>query len=424
MNYTANVSPNFNVTSIIANSTDIFLGTPYYDLSWAGHLINANITGFNEGVNFTALITDPGTAGVTMRVLGNVQEVKLDGITQSFGSSWTYGTCGTSTCTNINIGSHTGIFLSWGGGSITTSNFNVTGYVLANNGLFNEPSITLTSPATANVTALLLWNTNGNLVSFKDFSASPIHLIAGIPKTIIGGSLQDNSGPTGKQIYYEQAILQTTTSINLVNSNQVTLDYGSLVTGNLNFNFTNTNVVPIYFVRHDLNTTDTRLSVIYPNVMSMMCNMNYTFAMTNKTYGPPLPLVPFDTSNSNSSFLFHNLQNEIVNVLCTDSITGSNAKYVLTQNSFPFQQQVQNLRNGTYGTHGQIGILDFVTIGIIIISMIGFNRVNETVGVIFSVAIIGACAFFGLIALPTFIAGAITIGVLLAVLSTRKTGGF
>ena len=55
--------------------------------------------------------------------------------------------------------------------------------------------------------------------------------------------------------------------------------------------------------------------------------------------------------------------------------------------------------------------------------MIGFNRVNETVGVIFSVAIIGACAFFGLIALPTFIAGAITIGVLIAILSTRKSGG-
>lgn len=399
------------------------MGSPYYDLAWSGHQINANITGFNEGDNFTAHITDLGTGGVTMTVLGQLQQVKLDGTDQPFGSTWNYGTCNGLVCTTINVGSHLDMFLSWGGGTITTSNFNVTGYVLANNGIFNDPSIKLATPATANVTALLLWNTNGNLVSFQDLTSNPVQLTAGI-QTSIPVSLQDNSQPTGIQTYYEQAILQTSTGISLVTTNHVVLDYGSFVTGNLNFNFTNNNVVPIYFVRTDLNTTDTRLSVIYPNIMSMECNMNYTFAMTNNTYGPPLPSVPFDTSNSNSSFKFHNLNNEIVNVLCTDSLTGSNAKYVLTQSTFPFQQQVQNLRNGTYGTHGQIGILDFVTIGIIIISMIGFNRVNETVGVIFSVAIIGACAFFGFITLPTFIAGAVTIGVLIAILSTRKSGGF
>jgi hypothetical protein len=423
MNYTADVSPNFNVTSIITNSTDIFLGSPYYDLAWSGHQINANITGFSEGDNFTAHITDLGTTGVTMRILGQLQEVKLDGAEQTFGSTWNYGTCGSLICTTINVGSHLDMFLSWGGGTATTSNFNVTGYVLANNGIFNDPSIELATPATANVTALLLWNTNGNLVSYQDLSANPVQLTAGI-QTSIPVSLQDNSNPTGLQTYYEQAILQTSAGVSLITTNHVTLDYGSFVTGNLNFNFTNNNVVPIYFIRDNLNSTDTRLSVIYPNIMSMECNMNYTFAMTNQTYGPPLSSIPFDVSNSNSSFKFHNLQNEIVNVLCTDSITGSNAKYVLTQTSFPFQQQVENLRNGTYGTHGQIGILDFVTIGIIIISMIGFNRVNETVGVIFSVAIIGACAFFGFIALPTFIAGAITISVLIAILSTRKSGGF
>lgn len=358
-----------------------------------------------------------------MNVLGKLQAVKLDGTNQAFGSSWNYGTCNGQTCTSIIIGTHTNIFLSWGGGAITTSNFNLTGYVLANAGFFNNPSIKLTSPANANVTALLLWNTNGNLVSFQDMSGSPLHLVAGIT-TLIPVSLQDNSGAQGTQEYFEQAIIETTTGFNIATSNHVTLDYGTNISGNLNFNFTNNNVAPFQFFRKDLNTTDTRLSVVYPNVFSVKCNLAYTFAITNSTYGPPLPNIPFDTNNKNSSFLFHNLQNEIVNVVCNDVITNATGKYVLTQSPFPFQQQVQNLRNGVYGTHGQIGILDFVTLGIIIISMIGFNRVNEAVGAIFSLIIIGACAAFQLIELPTFIAGAVIVIVMLAILSTRKTGGF
>lgn len=361
-----------------------------------------------------------------MNVLGKLQAVKLDGTNQAFGSSWNYGTCNGQTCTSIIIGTHTNIFLSWGGGAITTSNFNLTGYVLANNGVFNNPSIKLTSPATANVTALLLWNTDGHLVSFQDLTVlpfNPLHLTAGSLE-LIPVSLQDNEGKTGLQSYYEQAIIQTTTGFNIATSNTVTLNYGTIVSGNLNFNFTNGNVAPFQFFRKDLNTTDTRLSVVYPNVFSVKCNLAYTFAITNSTYGPPLPNIPFDTNNKNSSFLFHNLNNEIVNVVCNDVITNATGKYVLTQSPFPFQQQVQNLRNGVYGTHGQIGILDFVTLGIIIISMIGFNRVNEAVGAIFSLIIIGACAAFQLIELPTFIAGAVIVIVMLAILSTRKSGGF
>ena len=185
---------------------------------------------------------------------------------------------------------------------------------------------------------------------------------------------------------------------------------------------TNTNVAPIYFIRHDWNTTDTTLSVIYPNTMSMECNLAYTFAITNKTYGPPLAGVPYtpDPNHTNSSFKFHDIQNEIVTTKCTDSISKQNATYVITQSSFPFQQQISAFRNGQFGTQGNFGAFDFVSLGVIIISMIGFNRKNEAVGAFFAVSITGACAFFNIITWPTFIIGAVMVVAIIAYTSTRK----
>ena len=424
MNYTADVSPSFSVSQIITNATDIFLGNPYYDISWVGHKINANITGFSEGDNFTAKITSSGTAGVTMLVLGNVQVVKLDGTNQPFGSTWTYSTCKSVPCTSIFVGSSKTIFLSWGSAIVSTTNFNLSGYVLANNGVFNNPGISLVSPVQANVTSLMLFDTLGNLVSFQNLS-TPITLTANVPATI-PISLQDNNNPTGTKSYYEQAILSTPSTTSVVSSNQVTLVYGSFTNGNLNFNQTNTNTVPIYFIRKDLNSTDTRLSVIYPNTFNMKCNFGYTFAFTNQTYGPPLSFVPYTTTQSNSSFLFHKATNEIINIICTDTLSNQTGRYVITQQfPFPFQTQIAQFRAGQFGTQGNFGIFDLVTLLVVIVSMIGFNRVNEAVGAFFCISIVGAAALFQIVTLPTFIIGAVIVGGMLAYTSTRKqSGGF
>lgn len=418
INYTANAKPNFNVTSITTNNTDIFFGTPYYDLSWVGHRINANITGFSEGNNFSALITSAGTSSVTMNVLGQLQQVKLGGTNQPFGSTWTYATCRGLPCTQINVGSSTNIFLSWIPAVTQTSGFTASGYILANNGVFNNPGITLINPVKANVTGLLLWNTNGNLVSFQLLS-TPFTLTANVPTTI-PISLQDNTGPTGTQTYYEQAIIQTSTAVTVVTSNFVTLTYGTFTNGNLNFNVTNTNTSPIYFIKTTDNTTDTRLNVIYTNSMIMKCNLAYTFAFTNQTYGPPLSFTAFSPTQDNSSFLFHKVQNEIVTVKCTDTKSNQSANYVITQTSFPFQQQIANFRNGTYGTQGQFGAFDLVTLDVVILSMIGFNRKNEAVGAFFSITIMSIAAFFQIITIPSFILGAVIVVGMLAYFSTRK----
>jgi hypothetical protein len=154
--------------------------------------------------------------------------------------------------------------------------------------------------------------------------------------------------------------------------------------------------------------------------MNIKCNLGYQFAFVNQTYGPPLANVPYQGSNVNSSFKFHNVQNEIINVICTDTITNSTGRYVISQNVFPFQTQITQFRSGTFGTQGNFGIFDFVSLGVIIISMIGFNRKNESVGMFFSIGIIGVAAFYGIVTLPTFIIGAIVVIGVLAYTSTRK----
>jgi hypothetical protein len=298
------------------------------------------------------------------------------------------------------------------------SSFTLTGYILANNGIFNPPKITLAAPPTANLTSLMLFNGNGQLLSFQNFSPG-IALTANTQATI-PATLQDNSNPSGTVSYYEQAVIQSGSTTSTLTSNTITLTYGSITNGNLNFNQTNTNTVPIYFIRKDLNKTDTRLSVIYPNTMNMKCNLGYQFAFINQTYGPPISNIPYQGSNVNSSFKFHNVQNEIINVICIDTITNSTGRYVITENVFPFQTQVAQFRAGQFGTQGNFGIFDFVSLGVIVLSMIGFNRKNESVGMFFSIGIIGAAAFFGIVTLPTFIIGAIIVVGTLAYTSTRK----
>jgi len=57
---------------------------------------------------------------------------------------------------------------------------------------------------------------------------------------------------------------------------------------------------------------------------------------------------------------------------------------------------------------------------VILISMVGFNRVSPIVGVIISASVIFALSFFGLIAIPTAIVGVIALITFLAWGITRN----
>uniref|UniRef100_A0AAT9JA01 ORF63 n=1 Tax=Nitrosopumilaceae spindle-shaped virus TaxID=3065433 RepID=A0AAT9JA01_9VIRU len=325
--------------------------------------------------------------------------------------------------TQISPGTHHTIFISWVAGSITSSSFTIKGIILSGAGVFSNSNITLSSPVNSNLTALLLFNQNGlqDSIIFNP----PFPLVAGTQLTI-PITLRDISNPVGTITYTEEAIVSTPTQVSVITSTPFNLIFNSFRPGSLNFNQTNTNVLPIYFITTQINASDKRLSVIYPNTMNLQCNLAYTYAFTNKTYGAPLPNVPYtpDPNHVNSSFIFHKVNNEIITVSCLDTISSSTGKYILTQTGFPLQTQVSGFRNGTFGTHGQFGVFDLISLVGIIIAMIGFNRKNESVGAFFALAILGIEGLIQIITINTAIIGALIVITMLIYLSTRKSQDF
>ena len=69
---------------------------------------------------------------------------------------------------------------------------------------------------------------------------------------------------------------------------------------------------------------------------------------------------------------------------------------------------------------GKFGALDLITVFAVIASMIGFNRVNESVGVILSVIMIGGLSVFQIIQWETTFTASLALVVLWAYTNTRK----
>lgn len=379
-------------------------------------IVNANITGFNEGVNMT--IKRTSGSNVILYVYGIVHQVVLDGSSQVYGTTWQY--VNSNTVTRIVVGSHTNTFVSFDFGAFTGQQLTITGYVLGPNGQFNRPTIFITNPANANVTELGLFDLNGII---QDHVFTVPFAITKNTGYAVPWNFTDNTGRTGDISYTEEAVIQSGSTYGIVASNLLTLHYGSVQVGNLNINQTNTNTIPLWFKQSQLAGNNVRLDVIYPNSANVTCQLSYQIGQTNHNY-TNLSGIPYDANNKNSSFLFQNSTNDIITVLCKNLNTSDQEQTVIVQSNFPFVQQINDFRSGKYGTTGQFGSLDIITLSVMIVSMIGFNRINEAVGIFFAVAIIGGASFFNILSFQGQLFGAVAVAVALAVMSTRKIGGF
>jgi len=190
--------------------------------------------------------------------------------------------------------------------------------------------------------------------------------------------------------------------------------------GQISVNQTNPNIIDIRFSRTDVNSTTTRVDVIYSNMYNLTCTLDHRFARTSQNYSN-LDVTVVDSSTSSSSFFFINHTNDLVNMYCFNEDDSTNdGRFQVTWTNFPLLDQFANFRSGVYGTQGLFGVIDFITLAVIIFSMIGLNRVNESVGIIFNIALLGALAYFGIIELPTVIFGALVVVLIFGVASTRK----
>lgn len=200
--------------------------------------------------------------------------------------------------------------------------------------------------------------------------------------------------------------------------NIATISGVSFIIGDINVTQSNPDRIGIRFERTDLNSTASYLNVTYADTYDLACNFFYEFARTNNTYT--------DLTNSTagdgfveSSFLLTNSDRDVIQVKCWDQLTNDTGRYIITQSTFPILEQISNFREGQYGTAGMFGAIDFITLIVIIISMIGFNRIDETVGVIFNTFFIFGLAFFEIIHWETAMIGFFAVGVVFAIAKNR-----
>jgi len=189
--------------------------------------------------------------------------------------------------------------------------------------------------------------------------------------------------------------------------------------GFIDVNTTNPDIFPIRYARTDINATSLFLNVTYSNTYNLTCSFYYKFAMTNATYSN-LPKINVSGTEVRSDFTFVNASREVIDVFCKNENTPNNATYILTQTDFPLLAQFRNFTGGVYGTTGQFGTVNLVTLGIIIASMIGFNRINPSVGAIFTIIIIFGAGYFGFITIPEQMIAAFILVAVLAFMTTRK----
>lgn len=209
---------------------------------------------------------------------------------------------------------------------------------------------------------------------------------------------------------------------NVVN---VTTDFdptGSFTPGTFNLTGTGTDVREIKYDRIDIDDTSLFLNVTADNDFELACNFHYKFANTNNTY-TNIANVSVNADEDMASFRFNNVTNEIIDVLCWDQYTNASARYLITITDFPLLQQIADFKAGEFGTLGMFGALDFISLIVVIFAMVGFNRVNETVGIVLGLFIVGGLAVLsnGLIIswATTFTAG-FAVVIMWAIATTRK----
>ena len=201
---------------------------------------------------------------------------------------------------------------------------------------------------------------------------------------------------------------------------------GNFTVGNLSISEVNPlRISPISFDRKDIEhenqdiNNSVLITIEYPTSFDLDCNVKNKFAHTNQNY-TDITGQTISTYTKQATFSFTNFSNEVITMYCYDSITGEGSTYVIANNDFPMLELFDNFRGGTFGTSGKIGELDFITLIIIIVSMIGFNRKSPVVGVIINAMVIGAAVSLQIIQFETVMISAIATVVMFVIFAGRN----
>ena len=176
---------------------------------------------------------------------------------------------------------------------------------------------------------------------------------------------------------------------------------------------------PIVFSIYPIDSDTSDVVVTYDPALQLACDFRYTLAGSNTTYTGL-------TENINgalvySNFTINGINNDIIDIDCWDELdTTTRGQERIGQSAIPIVDQVNDFQDGLYGTSGQFGAFDMMTIIIIIVSMIGFNRTHPYVGVIVMFAVLGFARYYGFIQDITVASGLIILVIALAIAYGRR----
>ena len=199
-----------------------------------------------------------------------------------------------------------------------------------------------------------------------------------------------------------------------------------IAVGDLTFDAgTNPDTDPIWYENYLVDSTTNDVQVRYDAALTVDCTITerlegnvYTYTGLSETVSP-------------DGYVYHNFTvtnagNDILDWDCysqADALV--NGQYALSQSesssgvggfgNVPLFQQMGNFTAGLYGTEGNFAGIDLITLFIVIVSMLGFNRQNPALGVGVMAIMLGAAWYFELIPWTSGVLGGIAIVVVLAI---------
>lgn len=200
--------------------------------------------------------------------------------------------------------------------------------------------------------------------------------------------------------------------------------------GFLTYNQSNPIQFPISFSSTNPSCSETDVTVTFPTTYTLQVIVNYAVEQTTKTY-TSIPYSNAGLGYYSSVFKFTNATKDDITMTASNNGNPStNAVYTVppnqsclntnTNSTIPIIQDIFDFQNGKYGTKGNLGAINLVVLIVLIFSMIGLNRVNEALGMVVMLMVLGGLSYYHIITWPTMIVPAIALVVLIGVGSTKK----
>ena len=277
---------------------------------------------------------------------------------------------------------------------------------------------------------LLSWsvpdNLNGSLEYYQINYTTP----AGDPLTIHTSTQSGTSAalsgfdPSVEHSFRVSAITNHGTNATFSNIQNGTLT-SEIAVGDLDFALaTNPDAPEITYVLYNVDSTTDDVQVRFDAALNLECTIDQRISGINGTYTSLSETV--DGSVVYHNFTVTNGGYDILDFDCYDQTDLTiNSQYSLTQSeaasgvggfgNVPLFSQIGNFSDGAFGTDGDFAGIDLMTMFIVIVAMLGFNRTNPALGVGVMAAMLGAAWYFELIPWTSGLLGGVAVVLVLAI---------